>query len=101
MGFPGVFSRNALPPCLKVKAGTRTFRFEGDPQEYNLDGPVHAAMDGPTATRPSKRGGEAGGQANEEKKDSTTGRVVLTTLAALLCAGALWKCLTPRMKRAS
>jgi hypothetical protein len=32
----------------QVKAGTRTFRFKGDPQEYNLKGPV--------GERPSKSG---------------------------------------------
>ena len=75
----------------QVKAGTRPFRFEGDPQEYNLDGPVRVAMDGPTTTRPSRRVGETGGQANEEKKDNTTGRVVVTSLAGVLCVFALWK----------
>lgn len=29
----------------QVKAGTRTFRFKDDPQEYNLDGPVGRAIE--------------------------------------------------------
>jgi hypothetical protein len=35
----------------QVKAGNRTFRFKGDPREYNLDGPVPAVA---LATRPGK-----------------------------------------------
>lgn len=41
----------------QVKAGTRTFRFKGDPQDYNLQGPVSKAIE-PTglATKREDRG---------------------------------------------
>lgn len=38
----------------QIKAGTRTFRFEGDPRNCSLNGPVTAAID-PTVERVSKR----------------------------------------------
>lgn len=38
----------------QVKAGTRTFRFKGDPQDYNLQGPVSKAAEPTLATRPGK-----------------------------------------------
>jgi hypothetical protein len=43
----------------QVKAGTRTFRFKGDPQEYNLRGPVSEVAE-PVESRPRKNGGSAG-----------------------------------------
>ena len=36
----------------QVKAGARTFRFKGDPQEYNLQGPVSGAAT-PASAKPS------------------------------------------------
>ena len=42
----------------QVKAGTRTFRFKGDPQEYNLQGPVSKAIE-PVGVRPRKNDGAA------------------------------------------
>ena len=40
----------------QVKAGTRTIRFKGDPQEYDLTGPVREARN-PNAPRVTKRPG--------------------------------------------
>ncbi len=37
----------------QVKAGTRTFRFKDDPQEYNLDGPVQVAAVAPSPRKDS------------------------------------------------
>ena len=39
----------------QVKAGNRTFRFKGDPQEYNLDGPVASVP----VVNVERRGGQA------------------------------------------
>lgn len=38
----------------QVKAGTRTFRFEGDPHEYNLSGPVGMVMAAPVTDHSPK-----------------------------------------------
>ncbi|HEY1120305.1 MAG TPA: hypothetical protein VGE67_01840, partial [Haloferula sp.] len=38
----------------QVQAGTRTFRFEGDPQEYSLAGPVTKGME-PVVSRPESK----------------------------------------------
>ncbi len=40
----------------QVKAGNRTFQFEGDPKHYNLEGPVAKAIEPASLARPRKDG---------------------------------------------
>lgn len=70
----------------QVKAGNRTFRFKGDPREYNLDGPVPAVG---VATRPQKTGpskSEEGSRGVEEGREVPWGGVG-AALGLLLLAG--------------
>ncbi len=72
----------------QVKAGNRTFRFKGDPRDYNLDGPLPEVA---VATRPRKTGlpeGKPGSSAAEEGRrlpwlavGGAMGLLVLTGLA--------------------
>jgi hypothetical protein len=71
----------------QVETGNRTFRFKGDPQDYNLQGPVSKAIE-PSEVRPRKDGGAT---------DSTPAQTEKRQLAvpALVAAGsvlgaALW-----------
>ncbi len=74
----------------QIKAGTRTFRFEGDPQEYSLAGPVSEARvpQGDGASRKAPRSpAEASASPLDEKKSLPVWSLVG---ASLLLATALW-----------
>jgi hypothetical protein len=80
----------------QVKAGTRTFRFEGDPREYNLAGPVSEARE--------PKGGERAADSKEvpvapaEAEKKAVGLAVWPlTIAGMLLAAAVW----PVMRRKS
>lgn len=79
----------------QVKAGNRTFRFKGDPREYNLDGPVPAVA---VATRPQKPGpstSEEGSRRVDEGRGVPWGGVG-AALGVLLLAG--FACLKSRRR---
>jgi hypothetical protein len=80
----------------QVKLGKRTFRFEGDSREYNLDGPVPVQA---VATRPQKTGpfkGEENSLGDEEKRGVPWGGVG-TAFGLLLLAG--FACLRSRRRK--
>ncbi len=71
----------------QVKAGTRTFRFKGDPQEYSLAGPVDRAKE-PVSNRPAKPPIVDTNVAVEEGTGSGFSWPVLLTALAVCGAGA-------------
>ncbi len=71
----------------QVKAGTRTFRFEGDPHEYNLQGPVDPAKTAIT-NRPVKHGGSSNVSAEAEKPGWFPWAGLLA--ACVFVAAAVW-----------
>ncbi len=71
----------------QVKAGTRTFSFEGDETRYNLSGRTTVVPDGATQSRPDRKASSAA-----EGKDNTTsnpGSRTPVVLAALILLGIL------------
>lgn len=87
----------------QVKAGTRTFRFKGDPQEYSLAGPVSEASEPKVVERPavSKVAVEpASGPSVETAKGSGGLPIWPLGLAGMLLAAAVWS-VTKRKPAAS
>jgi hypothetical protein len=81
-----------------LRAGNRTFRFEGDPVEYTLSGPVRVAKADPANARPKPA------QADEPMPVTETNEkqmpVVPLILAGLLLGAAAWWA-TRKRQRAS
>jgi len=75
----------------QVKAGNRTFRFKGDPQEYTLAGPVIESRE-PKATTPAPEmaSGNASAPAKEAERKATGLPIWPLTLAGVLLAVAIW-----------
>ena len=74
----------------QVKAGTRTFRFEGDPQDYNLQGPVVKAVEPTLANRLRQDGAaETSGPAASDEEVSRL-RVVALVAACGILGVAFW-----------
>jgi hypothetical protein len=75
----------------QVKAGNRRFRFQGDPQEYTLAGPVVEARE-PTTTRPAPEiASENVSAASKEAENKATGLPIWPlTLAGVLLVVAIW-----------
>ena len=73
----------------EVKAGRRTFRFKGDPQEYTLDGPVAEARVPKVESRTIKPDEVRRADANEtpESEPPTPWLPLFATLAVLAAAG--------------
>ncbi len=72
----------------QVKAGNRTFRFKGDPQEYTLEGPAPVRLEpsvGRTTDRP--KAAAAGGQVSAEETPVVPGVALIVT--SILLVGAL------------
>jgi hypothetical protein len=72
----------------QVKAGTRTFRFKGDPQNYSLAGPVSEAREPKTDRAP--RTNEVSASTIETEKKATSFPIWPLTLAGVLLAVAIW-----------
>lgn len=74
----------------QVKAGTRTIRFKGDPQEYNLTGPVSGSRN-PDIPRASRRLGDpksVGMTGNSPFRSSDWAPWIAGVVAVLLGLGA-------------
>lgn len=71
----------------QVKAGTRTFRFEGDPNEYSLAGPVKPPASAPPTDR-SSRTDSASLAATQQPGHSSIPAPVIAIAATVLAAGA-------------
>jgi len=73
----------------QVKAGTRTFRFKGDPQNYSLTGPVSEALEPKGGERAAASKDVPVAPAEAEKK--VTGLAVWPlAIAGVLLAAAVW-----------
>jgi hypothetical protein len=71
----------------QIKAGNRTFRFEGDPHEYSLDGPV--ATIAVSTERPSRAARQSVANPEEEPQAETgppIGVVIVASVILLLSA---------------
>ncbi len=71
----------------QVRAGTRTFRFKGDPQEYSLAGPADRARE-PATTRPAKPLTDADTAMEKETGSGFSWPVLLAALA--VCGAGAW-----------
>lgn len=79
----------------QVKAGNRTFRFEGDPQEYNLNGPVEKV-----SLARSRKGGPAEDDSAPVVAEETSRAPLVGLVAAcMLLGGALWFTLGAKKRR--
>src|SRR5690606_31949032 len=76
----------------QIKDGKRTFRFEGDPQEYNLHGPAREALtpNTPRATkRPPQQASKNTIQGNSESSSSKV-PTITAIVTAFLIGGGYW-----------
>jgi hypothetical protein len=74
----------------QVKAGNRTFRFEGDPQEYNLQGPVRVSTTAAPVGRPPRNQPPAPAAVEPPATRTPAFAAVVTALAAAL-ALVIWR----------
>lgn len=72
----------------QVKAGTRTFRFKGDPQDYNLQGPVSKAIE-PTGLTTRREGRDPSPVPSESKPAKGFPMAALLAACGVLAA-AIW-----------
>jgi hypothetical protein len=80
----------------QIKAGNRTFRFEGDPNEYTLAGPVRSSPELAT-TAPKARDTVNSLPPGETGPNPSTPWLAVT-LGCALIGGALWYWLTTRRR---
>ena len=73
----------------QVKAGTRTFRFKGDPQEYSLAGPVIEPRES-KSTRPAAESKRAFEASTETANKTTSMPIWPLTIAGALLVVAIW-----------
>jgi hypothetical protein len=78
----------------QIKAGNRTFRFEGDPNEYSLSGPVTTSPK-PATTPPRPRDSAYASSSGEPESNPSAPWLALT-LGGTLIGGALWYWLASR-----
>jgi len=71
----------------QVKAGNRTFRFKGDPTEYDLNGPASATKT-PDAKRSDRRA--IADSSVESKKESGSKAPTITAIIVALLIGGYW-----------
>lgn len=84
----------------QVRAGTRTFRFIGDPQEYNLQGPVAAAIE-PTPARPPRPTDVVPPTPVEVSPQSARRNTTIAlSIALLLLVAAAWRAFRSQRKGA-
>lgn len=74
----------------QVKAGNRTFRFEGDETEYTLEGPVRTATGATGRSGPGKPAPDSATPRSEEEKRGLPWLAAGLALVVLLIAGAAW-----------
>ncbi len=80
----------------QVRAGTRTFRFKGDPQEYSLAGPVDQAKE-PVTSRPAKPLTDTGAAVEEATGSGFSWPILVAALA--VCGAGAWLVLkSPRSR---
>lgn len=73
----------------QVRAGTRTIQFEGDPQHYNLQGPVATAIE-PSPTVRHRKPAEELAPTTVEVEEPSGPHVIALTAACVLLGVALW-----------
>jgi hypothetical protein len=69
----------------QVKSGKRTFRFEGDPNEYSLAGPVTKAAE-PVVSRPESKGANTPSQEAIGKPSKLPVSALVGAIALLIAA---------------
>jgi hypothetical protein len=82
----------------QVEAGKRTFRFEGDPNEYSLAGPVVKAAE-PVVIRPEPKGPDTTSQEAIGKPSKLPVAALVGAIALLLAA--IWLALKKRSSAAA
>ena len=80
----------------QVRAGTRTFRFEGDPQAYSLAGPVTEARTPSEARVAQAPDLSLAADQGEQGKGTSRSALFAVAGALVLCAFAAWKALRVR-----
>jgi len=83
----------------QVKAGTRTYRFKGDPQDYNLQGPVSKIAD-PSDLRPHRHEA-AGSPATAPAEKTATFPIAALVVACGVLGAALWFLLKKGVRQAA
>jgi hypothetical protein len=83
----------------QVRAGTRNFRFEGDPQEYSLAGPVKEARTPPEARAPKASDLPPAPEQGDQPKEFSRSARLAVAGALALCAFAAWKAIQARKPR--
>jgi hypothetical protein len=84
----------------QVRAGTRTFRFVGDPREYNLHGPVASGVE-PTVARQHRPADDAPPAVVEESpQPADRGPIIGLFVALLLLVAAAWRVFRSRREGA-
>lgn len=96
VGKPPVDGKNALRGWqnwyAQIKEGRRTFRFEGDPHEYDLRGPANEALN-PDIRRTTKRPShqQAAIISENDRQSSSSYVPAITAIAlAILIGGGYW-----------
>lgn len=75
----------------QVKAGNRTFRFKGDPQDYNLEGPVSSSVI-PVERRSASGNPSNGASGKQGERRSVSVAVLVAACGALgLAVFVLWR----------
>lgn len=101
---PGTMGYDDIQPWrlwfAQVQAGTRTFRFEGDPREYSLAGPVSEAQSPTMGGSDSSSAKAPAAGANQSTAKDAPLPVVLLITAGVLVALALWYSATRKRKSA-
>ena len=80
----------------QIKAGNRTFRFEGDPNEYTLAGPVRSSPE--VASTPPKARDSANASPSAETGPNSSTPWLAITLGGTLIVGAIWYWFVSRRK---
>ena len=95
VGKPPVEGENALRGWqnwyAQIKEGRRTFRFEGDPQEYSLGGPAREALN-PDIRRAVKRPSQqdSGSTTMHSGTSSSSVPAITAVIVAFLIGGGYW-----------
>ncbi len=83
----------------QIRAGTRTFRFKGNPQEYNLQGPVTKAIT-PTGTTGSKASDSPGDEKIQEPEGKSFSLGLLAAALGVLGLAGFFAFRKPQGKAA-
>lgn len=91
-------SENIYPPVAlpawrlwynQVKAGNRTYRFKGNPVEYDLNGPVEESKI-PDAKRSDRRGITGSSAETKKEGEGSNNPTIIAMVLAVLIAGGYW-----------